>query len=56
MNYDEELDALYGLAVDNSLPVFDAIITCACKSTIAGISDYSLHELKAREAKEQEAP
>ena len=41
MTRNEELDALSRLAVDDSLPVFDAIIRCACGDTATGMASIS---------------
>ena len=43
MNRNEELDALSRLAVDESLPVYDATIRCACGDTVSATSGLSFH-------------
>lgn len=43
MNRNEELDALSRLAVDDSLPVFDANLTCECGDTVSNMSGLSFH-------------
>lgn len=50
MNCNEELDALSRLAVDDSLPVFDAIIRCDCGDTATGMCGISLNSAKLRAA------
>ena len=46
MTRNEELDALSRLAVDDSLPVFDATITCECGNTAHGMDGVSLDSAK----------
>ena len=43
MNYSEELEGLSKLAASDKLPIFDAIITCACEDEWAGVSTLSFH-------------
>ena len=51
MNYDEELKGLSALAAGNNLPIFDAIITCACEDEWAGVSTLSFHQAQLNTAK-----
>ena len=43
MNRNEELRLLCELAVDNSLPIYDAIIRCACGDNASGVSGLSFY-------------
>ena len=50
MTRNEELDSLSRLAVDDSLPVYDATITCECGDSVSRMSGLDLDTAKQHAA------